>query len=89
MYLRIYFVHSVLDSWGKFPSAIFSGNLYDLGGFAQCFDIKRDGKHYETQYCLGQIIIEQTRTAMNESMLYTVLETDADAIIEQTLLLPV
>lgn len=81
-------MHSVLDSWGKFPSALFSGNFYDFGGFAQCFDIKRDGKHYETQYCLGQIILEQKTTAMNESILYTVLDTDADAMIDQTLLLP-
>lgn len=68
-------MYLVLDSWGKFPSAIFSGNLYEFGGFSQCFDIKRDGKHYETQYCLGQVILERTTTIINESLLFTVLET--------------
>lgn len=44
-----------MDSWGKFPSGIFSGNAYDFGAFSQCFHLERDGQHYPTQYCLAMI----------------------------------
>lgn len=49
---------SVLDSWGKLPSGILSGNNLECGEFAQCLRINRDGKSYGTQYCLGQIVID-------------------------------
>lgn len=45
----------VLDSWGKFPSGIFSGNAYDFGAFSQCLNLERNGQHYSTQYCLATI----------------------------------
>lgn len=48
----------VLDAWGKFPSSIFEGNLYEFGGFAECFQIKRNAEQYKTQYCLGNLIID-------------------------------
>lgn len=47
----------VLDSWGKIPSGILSGNNYDFGAFSQCFDIMRENIGYGTQYCLANIVI--------------------------------
>jgi hypothetical protein len=32
----------VLDSWGSFPSGIYSGNLYDFGSFDQCLKFEHD-----------------------------------------------
>lgn len=49
---------SVFDSWGKIPSSILEGNLYDFGGFSECLNIERNAKRYETQYCLGQLNFE-------------------------------
>lgn len=48
---------SVIDSWGKLPSAVYSGNFYELGGFSQCFNIQRNHSTYKTQYCLGKLNI--------------------------------
>lgn len=44
----------ILDSWGKIPAGIMSGNYFDLGAFSQCFHIKQNDTHYPTQYCIGQ-----------------------------------
>lgn len=49
---------AVVDSWGKIPSAVFSGNLFEFGGFSECFHIKRDENLYKTQYCLGKMIFD-------------------------------
>lgn len=54
----------MLDSWGKLPSALFSRNVYEFGGFSQCFDIKRNEKIYKTQYCVGQLVIELNDDAL-------------------------
>lgn len=43
----------VVDSWGNFPSGILQGNRFELGSFPECFHIDRDGKLYNTQYCIG------------------------------------
>uniref|UniRef100_A0A182LXU7 Nose resistant-to-fluoxetine protein N-terminal domain-containing protein n=1 Tax=Anopheles culicifacies TaxID=139723 RepID=A0A182LXU7_9DIPT len=32
----------LLDSWGKWPAGIFSGNLYELGHYDQCADFRQD-----------------------------------------------
>ncbi|KAH8278497.1 hypothetical protein KR018_004097 [Drosophila ironensis] len=32
----------MIDSWGKYPSGILTGNLYDLGNFDECLNIKTD-----------------------------------------------
>uniref|UniRef100_A0A182W4M0 Nose resistant-to-fluoxetine protein N-terminal domain-containing protein n=1 Tax=Anopheles minimus TaxID=112268 RepID=A0A182W4M0_9DIPT len=32
----------LLDSWGKWPAGIFSGNLYELGHYDQCVDLRHD-----------------------------------------------
>ncbi|XP_031636343.1 nose resistant to fluoxetine protein 6-like isoform X2 [Contarinia nasturtii] len=44
----------IVDSWGKLPSGIFSGNTHDFGSYFQCLEIKR----YETQYCLGRLFYD-------------------------------
>lgn len=51
----IFSLKIVLDSWGKLPSGIFSGNSFEFGAFSQCFHLERDGLHYPTQYCLATI----------------------------------
>lgn len=48
-------VYSVLDAWGKIPSALADGNLYSLGGFSECFHIERNDVLYESKYCLGKL----------------------------------
>lgn len=52
------FVYPVVDSWGKLPSALLSGNFYDFGGFSECFHITRNNSGYQTQYCLGDLMLE-------------------------------
>lgn len=47
-----------MDSWGKIPSGVLSGNIYELGAFSQCFHIERENKPYETQYCSGQLLLD-------------------------------
>lgn len=53
----MFFFNTVVDSWGKLPSAVFSGNLFEFGGFSECFHIERDQKFYDTKYCLGNLIL--------------------------------
>lgn len=55
---------SVVDSWGNFPSGILQGNLYELGSFSECFHINRDGKPYNTQYCIGQGFLYKFNNAL-------------------------
>lgn len=52
------FSESVLDSWGKMPSGVLSGNRYDFGDFRRCFHLDRNGGTYPTQYCLGRIVVD-------------------------------
>lgn len=49
---------SVLDAWGKLPSAILQGNLFEFGGFSECFHIKRNGISYKTQYCMADLVFD-------------------------------
>lgn len=49
-----------MDAWGKLSSGILSGHFYEFGAFTQCFDIERNGKTYETQYCLAEILVQET-----------------------------
>lgn len=46
--LEYYFI-SVLDSWGKIPSGILNGDLYELGDFDECLDIEAPN-NFEPQY---------------------------------------
>ncbi|XP_040172754.1 nose resistant to fluoxetine protein 6-like [Anopheles arabiensis] len=32
----------LLDSWGKWPAGIFAGNLYELGHYDECIDLRHD-----------------------------------------------
>lgn len=65
----------LVDSWGKIPSAVFSGNSFEFGGFSECFHIERDQKSYDTKYCLGNLILNidsltnPHNAAMNPMML--------------------
>ncbi|KAI8045768.1 hypothetical protein M5D96_001956, partial [Drosophila gunungcola] len=39
----------MIDSWGSIPSGLFTGNIYDLGNFDECINIKRD--NIRGKYC--------------------------------------
>lgn len=54
MYLRT----KVLDAWGKLPSGLLEGNLYELGAFSECFHIERNDKHYDSKYCMGELAFD-------------------------------
>lgn len=45
-----------MDAWGKLPSAVFSGNSFEFGGFSECFHIEKDQQIYNTKYCMGNLI---------------------------------
>lgn len=49
---------TVIDAWGKIPSAVFDGNFFEFGGFSECFHIQRESELYKTQYCIGQLVID-------------------------------
>lgn len=48
----------VVDAWGKLPSAIFQGNLFEFGGFSECFHIERNENVYKTQYCMADLVFD-------------------------------
>lgn len=54
------FSHLVVDAWGKFPSGILEGNLFELGSFQECFHIERDDEPYDTKYCLAELKLKST-----------------------------
>lgn len=54
-YSLIPLLFTVADAWGRPPSGLLSGNFFDLGSFSQCLNIKRNGRDYRTQYCIGQL----------------------------------
>ncbi|XP_017129214.1 nose resistant to fluoxetine protein 6 [Drosophila elegans] len=39
----------MIDSWGSIPSGLFTGNIYDLGNFDECINIKKD--NIRGKYC--------------------------------------
>lgn len=46
----------MVDAWGKMPSGILAGNLYELGNFDQCLSIDKamvDAPRIRGQYCLA------------------------------------
>lgn len=50
----------VVDSWGKIPSSVLTGNLFGLGSITECLNIQRNEKKYDSQYCLAEISAEMT-----------------------------
>lgn len=52
------FCESVADAWGKLPSGILEGNLFDLGSFSECLHIDRNGELYQTKYCLAEMQLD-------------------------------
>jgi hypothetical protein len=53
-----------MDAWGKIPSGIFSGNLYDFGSFDQCLRFEHDPENQgigriEGQHCTLMIPINE------------------------------
>jgi hypothetical protein len=41
---RALWARRLRDSWGNFPSGVFSGNLYDFGNFDQCINFRHDSR---------------------------------------------
>lgn len=94
MHIKFNFAYSVLDAWGKVPSAILSGNLYDFGGFSECFHIDINNTLYKTQYCLGHAIFDKgampsMRSYQHNDFIYpNILPTDNEPAIKQRMALP-
>lgn len=42
--LKILWAKKMKNSWGNFPSGVFSGNLYDFGSFDQCINFVHDSE---------------------------------------------
>lgn len=66
----MYFLIAVIDAWGKIPSGILSGNVYELGQFDECIAIEQvmDNQSTNTlkgQYCLAQLSIERDASTTN------------------------
>lgn len=60
----------VLDSWGKMPTGIYSGNNLDLGHYDQCYTTEHDSKstiigYIEPLYC--QIRVQDASVTRNSS----------------------
>lgn len=56
------------DAWGKLPSGILSGNLYELGNFDQCLSIDQfvpDAGTVKGQYCLATVALNLNRSNKN------------------------
>lgn len=70
-YLRI----TVVDSWGKFPSGIMSGNFFELGSFPQCFRIERNGDAFKTQYCVAQLKFHSNEQAERNTLMPRLVTT--------------
>lgn len=61
MFLFGFSICLVIDSWGKIPSGLYSGNFFDFGMFDQCLDVSHasdDGNTIKGQYCLPSISAE-------------------------------
>lgn len=56
----------MVDAWGKVPSGILAGNLYELGNFDQCLSIEQsvvNAGRIRGQYCLAGLIVNVTNVA--------------------------
>lgn len=58
---------------------MFSGNLFEFGGFSECFHIELDQKIYDTKYCLGNLIlnVDSLTNPHNAAMNPMVLEEES------------
>lgn len=63
---------AVVDAWGKLPSGILDGNLYELGAFSECFHIIRNGETYKARYCMGQLVFDLKSILGSKSHQYNV-----------------
>lgn len=58
---------SVIDSWGKLPSGLMKGNLYTIGNYDECLNLKTKLPApfgtLEGQYCKGVLPIHNLGTA--------------------------
>lgn len=61
---------------------LFSGNFHEFGEFEQCFNIKRNGELYETQYCLGHLSFNATDWLQQESHRHIKQFLDAPNIVQ-------
>lgn len=58
----------VIDSWGKIPAGILSGNFYEFGNFDQCLQIAHitnsSINSFYPQYCLSTVTIDVSSMAV-------------------------
>lgn len=54
-----FFIFSVVDAWGKLPSGVLNGDLYDLGDYDECLSISHNinsaSGTFDGQFCLAQV----------------------------------
>ncbi|XP_043067645.1 nose resistant to fluoxetine protein 6-like [Drosophila bipectinata] len=50
-----YWALKMLDSWGKFPSGVLTGNSYDLGNFDECLNTELTGA-IRGKYCFLKVV---------------------------------
>uniref|UniRef100_A0A182JAD6 Nose resistant-to-fluoxetine protein N-terminal domain-containing protein n=1 Tax=Anopheles atroparvus TaxID=41427 RepID=A0A182JAD6_ANOAO len=52
----------LVDSWGKWPAGIFAGNLYELGHYDQCVDLRHDAGELagtiQGRYCFLTVLLK-------------------------------
>jgi len=47
--MKIFYILSVIDSWGSIPPGILTGNQYSLGNYDECLNIKKNS--IRGKYC--------------------------------------
>lgn len=57
------------DSWGNFPSGVYSGNFFDIGNFDQCIGVSHQSDHLgkvKGQHCTLMIPYERDSAVMGK-----------------------
>ncbi|XP_039494711.1 nose resistant to fluoxetine protein 6-like [Drosophila santomea] len=93
-----YWALKMIDSWGGIPSGIFTGNVYDLGNFDECINIKKDSlrgkycfldvspaKMLGVQSSLSGIVKMKTATCFPASCSATHMNKFVDQILKRIL----
>lgn len=60
---------AAIDSWGKLPSGILSGNLFEIGSYDQCVKIAETS--FTGQYCLSTFNIDISAVPLSGSLIKT------------------
>lgn len=87
----------MLDSWGKFPSGFFDGNMFELGAFSECFNIQQNEELYKSKYCMARLELNLTgimpsqqtyRSNLNDIFFPSDSQTDDVPVIAPRMIAP-